>query len=425
MGAASHLEEVERLAGLGSWTWRAGDAFLLCSAGLVRLLGKGQGAAALSLRDCLGSVHAADRRPLFDHVRGAQRSGQARFEFRVVSDGKEVGIVCASLRWGFAEDGSPILWGVCQDTTPTRRVKAALDRSESRWEKALETARQGVWDADHENKTYYHSRTWRLIRGLDPDDPAGDTHEAWIERLHPDDRERVLKLIDEHYSMQPEQFQLEYRERHRDGHYIWISSLGAPIEWWPDGTPKRVTGTDTDITQRKLAEENVARLSRRLELALEVSRIGVFEADLQDGRLFWDERVRQMYGTPRDNFEIAPNYWEQTLHPEDAERAQQAVLRAIESQGEYNSEFRIIRADGEIRTIRTCGAFYRDSNGRPKMLGANWDVTDEVAAKRDLERAKSLAEARNVELEAARARAHRAQRAARHADGPAQPALPR
>lgn len=403
-GAASLLGEAERLAGLGTWTWRAGDPFIACSAGLVRLLGKGEDAAALTLRDCFGSVHAADRRPLLDHVREAQRSGRARFEFRIVSDGEEVGVVCVSLRSGFADDGSPILWGACQDSTPVRQAKAALDRSESRWEMALETARQGVWDSDHESKTYYHSRTWRLIRGLDPDDPAGDTNEAWVERLHPDDRERVLARIDEYNSTQIEQIRQEYRERHRDGHYIWISSVGRPIEWWPDGTPKRVVGTDTDITERKLAEEDMARLSRRLELALEVSRIGVFEADLLDGRLFWDERVREMYGTPRDNFEIAPNYWEQTLHPDDAERAQQAVSQAVESQGEYNSEFRIIRADGEIRTIRTCGAFYRDSNGRPKMLGANWDVTDEVAAKRDLERAKSLAEARNAELEAARAR---------------------
>ena len=404
-GAASQLEAAERLAGLGSWTWRVGEPSVACSAGLVRLFGLGQTAFSLPLRACLRFVHPADRRSVVRQVRGAQRSGgDADFEFRLTGGGGCTNFVSARLRSGHAIDGRPVLWGMCQDVTPTRQMQAALDRSESRWGMALETARQGVWDFDLAAQTVYHSRTWRLMRGMDPDDVAGDTHEAWVERLHPDDCDRVLELIARHNSGQLPRALFEYRERHRDGHYMWIESLGAPIEWLADGMPKRVIGTDTDITRRKLAEEDMARLSRRLELALEVSRIGVFEADLQDGHLFWDDRVREMYGTPRDNFEIAPNYWEQTLHPEDAERAQAAVWQAVENRGAYNSEFRIIRADGEIRTIRTRGTFYRDSNGRPKMLGANWDVTAEVAAKQDLERAKFLAEARNVQLEAARAR---------------------
>ena len=50
----------------------------------------------------------------------------------------------------------------------------------------------------------------------------------------------------------------EYRERHRDGHYIWILSRGKPVEWMPDGSVARIIGTDTDITSLKLAEAKAA-----------------------------------------------------------------------------------------------------------------------------------------------------------------------
>ncbi|MDP1730911.1 MAG: EAL domain-containing protein [Devosia sp.] len=404
-GAASQLAEAERLAGLGSWTWRSGERNLSCSAGLMRLADCGGLATEASLRSCFRYILPEDRRNVFARIREAQRTGgSGSFEFRLKGGNGEGRILSASIRTGSACDGRVVSWGSCQDITATRGVKVALDRSESRWEMAFETARQGVWDFDLATGTVHHSRTWRLLRGMDADDERGDTHAAWLERLHPDDRDRILELIARQQKGELERVYLEYRERHRDGHQIWISSRGAPIEWWPDGKPKRIIGTDTDITQRKLAEADMARLSRRLELALEVSRTGVFEADLEDGSVFWDNRVREMYGVPCDGSEIGPVDWERSLHPEDAERAQALVRDAVERQGQYDFEFRIVRPHGEIRTIRTRGVFYRDADGRRKVLGANWDVTAEVAAQHDLERAKTLAEARNVELEAVRAR---------------------
>src|SRR5690606_17437686 len=165
-----------------------------------------------------------------------------------------------------------------------------------------------------------------------------------------------------------------------------------------------IIGTDTDITEHKTAEDQLLRLSRRLELALEVSRIGLFEANLDTGELFWDGQVRQIYGI-RENEQIGPTFWEDSLHPDDAAAAQHRVAKAVESRSSYTSEFRIIRRnDQQVRIIRTQGRWYRDSVGTPRMLGVNWDVTEEVEAHRELQRAKELAEARNSELEAAKAR---------------------
>ena len=302
-----------------------------------------------------------------------------------------------------ATSRTPTLWGVCKDISASRQIEAALDQSETRWEMALESAGQGVFDSNLETGTVYHSRTWRLLRGLDAESDARDSHAEWLTRVHPDDVERVLAMMKLQQSGELTRTICEYRELTQTGSYIWIASAGAPIEWFADGRPKRIIGTDTDITRIKAAEARVLRLSGRLELALQVSGIGVFEADLESGALIWDERVRTMYGKRFDSA-IEVDEWEHSLLPEDAMAAEKAIADAVASKGTFDSQFRIIRTDGEVRSIRTTGTYYLDGEGKPKVLGANMDVTDEVAAKRDLESARDLAEARNQELEAAKAR---------------------
>lgn len=397
---AAELQAAEQLAGFGRWHWRTGSRVIAFSAGMERILGSMEPVADCNTRAALRMLSASDRKALLGRLRLLLVDHEARdLEFSVT--GQDGGVRAVVTMFRVNDTG---IWGICHDVTMVRLMSAALDRSESRWEIALESARQGVWDADLDTGIVYHSRTWRSLRGMNPAHDPRDTHESWLSRVHPDDVERCLDLIRQQHAGVISRMAMVYRERHVDGRYIWISSVGAPVDWFDDGRPKRIIGTDTEITESKTAEAEMARLSRRLELALEVSRIGVFEANLVTGEVYRDNRVREMYGYPMDGTPLSPHAWEASLHPEDAAMAQEKVLRAVQDQSSYESEFRILRPDGEVRIVRTKGIYHRDSDGMPKMLGANWDVTEEVRAKRDLERAKTLAEARNVELEQTKAR---------------------
>jgi diguanylate cyclase (GGDEF)-like protein/PAS domain S-box-containing protein len=387
------LAIAEELVGLGTWSWQRGSNAVDCSAGLARILGLGRGRERVAARPLLRRVAVTQRRALLATIRHGAPT--ANIELAVLdSMGQSRTVLSVHIRKDV--DG---FWGVAHDVTALRSVSAALDQSESRWEIALECARQGVWDSDVLTGEVYHSRTWRALRGMHPAGDVLDTHESWKARVHPDDLERILALIATQQSGAQDRLVFEYRERKLNGEYIWIQSAGQTIAWQPDGRPRRVIGTDTDITQRKRAEAENERLRQRLELALEVSRLGIFEANLQTREVYWDKRVREIYGVPED-MEVPPDYWEHTLHPDDYETAMKRVWSAVENQGAYVSDFRIIRPDGAIRHLHTEGTWYRDHDGVPKMLGVNWDVTEEVEAKRDLERARELAEARNVELEA-------------------------
>ncbi|WP_246763357.1 EAL domain-containing protein [Rhizobium sp. 007] len=286
-------------------------------------------------------------------------------------------------------------------------VKQAPDTSdlaerESRWNYALVGSGLGVWDHNNLIGTKYYSDTWKEIRGMAPHEEADGDYEEWLKLLHPDDRDFVIGAIEKQIAGDPDYHVFEYRERHKDGGWVWIECRGACVEWDENGAPARIVGTDTDITARKRSEEMLEHLSRRLDLALEISRIGVFEADLNAGTVEWDDRLLAMYGlegTPRVKLSEA---WEQALHPDDRERTLKNLEASLEKDRGLLQEFRIIRGDGAERVIRARSAFFLDADGKRKLIGANWDVTEEVSLRNDLQKAKDLAEARNQELEAAR-----------------------
>ncbi|WP_233426706.1 putative bifunctional diguanylate cyclase/phosphodiesterase [Rhizobium mongolense] len=293
------------------------------------------------------------------------------------------------------------------NTVNKSAIKQAPDTSdlaerESRWNYALVGSGLGVWDHNNLTGTKYYSDTWKEIRGMAPHEEADGDYEAWLKLLHPDDRDFVIRAIEKQIAGDPDYHVFEYRERHKDGRWVWIECRGACVEWDENGAPARIVGTDTDITARKRSEEMLEHLSRRLDLALEISRIGVFEADLDAGTVEWDDRLLAMYGlegTPRVKLSEA---WEQALHPDDRERTLRNLETSLEKDRGLLQEFRIIRGDGAERVIRSRSAFFLDADGKRKLIGANWDVTEEVSLRNDLQKAKDLAEARNQELEAAR-----------------------
>ncbi len=148
--------------------------------------------------------------------------------------------------------------GVSRNISERRRAEAALAESESRWNFALEGAGQGVWDHDLKHGKAFYSRMWRQMRGFDLDEEIDASREAWLARVHPDDRARIIDQANRQNSGELAQNSFEYREQHRDGHYVWILSRGKAVEWNPDGSVARIIGTDTDITSLKEAEAQAA-----------------------------------------------------------------------------------------------------------------------------------------------------------------------
>ncbi len=150
-------------------------------------------------------------------------------------------------------------------------------------------------------------------------------------------------------------------------------------------------------------EGELERLSRRLGLALDASKVGVWQFNVDTGELVWDDRMNQLYNYPCDGGPRSYAQWRDRLAPSDAERAVAEYDAAIRASGRYESQYRLDLGDGRTRVIRAIGQLYVAPDLSRQIVGVNWDVTADVKLTEDLTRSKVLTEARNAELEAARA----------------------
>jgi len=154
--------------------------------------------------------------------------------------------------------------------------------------------------------------------------------------------------------------------------------------------------TMTDITERKMAEQDLAELSTRLSLATRAGGVGVWDYDLINNTLIWDDQMFKLYGITKETFDGAYETWKAGLHPDDAEKGELEVQMAISGKKEFNTEFRIIWPDGSIHTIRSFAEVQLDNAGKPfRMVGTNWDNTVKKMDEEKLIKALTAAEAAN------------------------------
>jgi diguanylate cyclase (GGDEF)-like protein/PAS domain S-box-containing protein len=145
------------------------------------------------------------------------------------------------------------------DCTALKDAEQSLHKSEERMRLALQGSTDAPWDWDLvTGEIYYSARYWDML-GFDPDTQAADP-EAWVRLTHPEDRIRVVACLDELLPGPRQAYSTEFRLRHRDGHYVPVLSRGYILR---DGAGKalRLSGTNTDLTERKRVEHRIHELA--------------------------------------------------------------------------------------------------------------------------------------------------------------------
>ena len=118
--------------------------------------------------------------------------------------------------------------------------------------------------------------------------------------------------------------------------------------------------------------------TERLQLALQASDYGVWDQDITTGRLVWDKRQCALFGIAPEKFDERHETFLDFVHPDDRDRVRLFKHRNSGDGGNFQDEFRIVRADGEVRHLLTEGKVYRDADDRPvRIVGLNRDITAE------------------------------------------------
>jgi signal transduction histidine kinase/ActR/RegA family two-component response regulator len=226
------------------------------------------------------------------------------------------------------------------------------------------------------------------------------------ERYHPDDRKRTAAIVDGAMKT-GEPFTFEARMAGSDGAYRDVVCSGQ-AECDATGKPFGVFGILQDVTERKAAERERERLIKRVRAATTCAGVGIWDWDVASGDVLWDPIMFGLYGFADRAFTPTYQRWANCLHPDDREAAEQALAAAVRGDAPFDTEFRVIRPDGEERIIRAMATVARDADGAPRhVIGTNWDITEvrSLAAALEFEKEK-LVEAVDLWMAAKEAAEH-------------------
>jgi PAS domain S-box-containing protein len=315
-------------------------------------------------------IHPEDRERTVADLRAAIASGAfswaCEYRFRRV-DGEWSHIYDRAY---LARNASGKAWrviGAMQDLTDRKKTEAALAESEERFRNMADTAPVMIWMTRPDNRGTFFNKFCLEFTGHTLDLGRGD---GWIAGLHPEDREQLLRVIDAQ-----RQFRSLVRIRRADGEYRWVLLTGIP-RFGPDDVFGGYIGSGIDITDQKLIEERLRASEARLMTAQRLAKLGSWERDATTGNTEFSEEMLRILGMPdhppRSLAEFL-NY----VHPEDRERVWKGALRARSSSETGAGEYRIVRADSEVRFVRSVLKAIRNECGSViRVVGATQDITD-------------------------------------------------
>ena len=235
------------------------------------------------------------------------------------------------------------------------------------------------------------SPEYRAIHGLPPD--TNDTHEDWIERLHPEDRARTVQQFLDAVNGTTEQFSSQYRIiRPNDGQVRWIATE-ARIERSPHSEPLRLVGAHIDITDLAIAKEALRESEERFRLIANSAPVPMWVTRLDRKRAFANEAYVDFLGLDYD--EALAFDWRKILHPDDAERIVKESVAGEASLQPFVLEARYRRSDGQWRWMRSESQPRWDPAGKHiGFIGVAHDVTVAKEAEYELRRLNETLEQR-------------------------------
>jgi PAS domain S-box-containing protein len=171
-----------------------------------------------------------------------------------------------------------------------------------------------------------------------------------------------------------------------------------------------------EIDERKRVGEALRANEERLNLATNAGGIGIWDWDVSNNVLTWDESMYSLFGVRREDFSGDFDAWSRTLHPDDRQFTEGEIQAALRGEREYAGEFRVISSDGAVRYIKASSKTYHDPQGNPvRMIGSNVDITAIKQAEGELKLHKDHLEEevkqRTAELQLARVAAEMANQA--------------
>ncbi len=269
--------------------------------------------------------------------------------------------------------------GTWEDVTERRRAERTLQESEARFRLAREAGEIGFFDWDAETGRSVWTAEQEAIYGLPPGG-FGGTHDDWVKRVHPGDRERVLAHIAGAVAGGQTVTVDEYRIVRPGGETRWVTNRGR-LDYTENRQLRRVIGTTIDVTERALVLTALQAERDRFERIVEAVPVVICSFDLRtDGTAcirFASRKIEGIYGLSTEDLAADPALIFERLHPADAGPVRAAVAEAARASTPWRCSFRVLNPSrGEI-WVEGQAAPVRQPGGSTTWHGFLADITEQ------------------------------------------------
>jgi PAS domain S-box-containing protein len=258
------------------------------------------------------------------------------------------------------------------DITARKEAETALRESEEQLRTMADSIPQLAWMAEPDGSIFWYNQKWYEYTGTTPEQMEGW---GW-QSVH--DPEILPQVLDRWTNSVKtgEPFSMEFPLRGADGSFRWFltrvnalrNAAGEIVRWF---------GTNTDIQERREAEETLRQNQLLLSLAMKSSRMGVWERDVLGGTTWWSEELEAIFGLEKGSFAGTEQGFYDLIYNEDRAAVRSAVESALVAHRDYSVEFRFQHASGEIRWMEGRGQAVYSEDGEPiKLYGTGIDITE-------------------------------------------------
>ena len=395
-------ENILKGTNAGTWEWNVQTGEVNFNERWAELSGNTlEALQPLSIKTWLDLYHPDDLElndQLLDlHFRGETELFE--FEARILhKNGQYVWIQERGRVIEWTADHKPLrMYGTAMDINDRKRAEIQFEEEHQRAENIIEGTNAGTWDLNLSTKKTIFNERWAELLGYHLKDLPPTDYEFWKSTLHPDDIAVAESALLRHISGEEPFYKAEFRQKHKNGEWVWIRAHGKIVEW-RDHEPKRIVGIHQDITARKKAEIDLKKSEKKyreqanLLGAINASLPGaVFQAIVspKEGIHFeyMSEGIEQLVGIKPEDAKTSFYNVFRFLHPDDQHTFIEKMQYSIDTQLPFKHEYRYIPYEhaekwGEISAV----IVETLPNQKSRWCGIMMDITETKHAEEKFKR---------------------------------------
>ena len=334
-------------------------------------------------------IHESDRRRIAEigRRRMADDGAPAQYEARLVmKDGSALDVLISAMVIEY--EGKKSTQAAFVDITERKKAAEALRKSESMFRLLAENVKDVILLTGLDGQTLYASPSIEQMLGY----PLDELREKkYRDVMTPQTLQAVKTFLKEKVwdgkasHLDPAKPDvMELQAICRDGS---IKDVEVRFSVLPNdaGEPYRILSVMRDITKRKAAERALRESEERLRLAQSAAHVGIWDWDLQSGKVKWTAELESLYGFEEGTFPGTYDAFLERVHPDDREKAESLPGEAVHGKKPFDFDFRVQLPSGETRWVNDKGSAVYDEEGNPRRIfGVNVDITERKRAEETL-----------------------------------------